>query len=121
VLVSDDSRVYGKGGLLESRAAPGRLVMPPRTAAAKAFIRGSIIMGGSRTVRVAMNIPATAPMKELRAQVKEKILLVRIPISRATSRFCWVALMAVPSFVYRKKRKRMNIRIRQMMMVQKLI
>jgi len=65
------------------RAAPGRLVIPPRTAEAKPLRRGSIIRLGSRVVMGARSNPETAPIRELSPQVKENILLVLIPIRRA--------------------------------------
>ena len=69
-------------------AVPGRLVIPPKTAEANPFKRGSIIIGGSSTPRAAMSIPATAPTMELMAQVKERIHLVRMPMTRAANGFC---------------------------------
>ncbi len=91
-------------------AAPTNVVIPPRTAAAKPFRSGSSIRFGSKVAMGANNIPATAPIMELNAQVRDNILFVRMPLMRAAMAFCWVAFIAIPTLVYLKKRKSINIK-----------
>ena len=50
--------------------------------------------------------PAEAPTREDIPQVAIMMRLVRMPMMRAATGFCWVAFMAIPRREYRKNRNR---------------